>query len=97
MNEYVVDSVPESKGSPGPSRRSRRENETPTPEKINQQTEHTKQNETEHIKIRRINTQTRIVDVSIAMQRKVTQNQTTLRKGRTKRLNKLIWVGPPVQ
>ena len=30
----------------------------------------------------------RIVDVSIAMQRKVTQNQTTHRKSRTKRLNK---------
>ena len=38
-----------------------------------------------------------IVDVSTAMQHNVTQNQTTHKKSRTKRLNKVIWVGPPIQ
>ena len=55
-SNIVFVSVPESKRSPGPSRRSRRETKPLTPEKINQETEHTEQNETEHIKIRRINT-----------------------------------------
>ena len=47
--------------SPGLSRRSRRETKPLTPEKINQETEDTKQNETEHIKIRRINTRTELL------------------------------------
>ena len=40
----------ESKRSPRSPRRSRRETKPITPEKINQETEHTKQNETKHIK-----------------------------------------------
>ena len=61
VNEHVVDSVPESKRTPGRSRRSRRGTIPLTPEKINQETEHTKQNETEHIKICRINTRTELL------------------------------------
>ena len=48
-------------------------NRTITPEKINQ----VSWNETEYIKICRISTRPEIVDVSTAMQRNVTQNQTT--------------------
>ena len=53
---YKDDSVPESKRSLPQSRRSLRK-ETPHTRE-DQVTEHTKQNETEHIKIRRINTRT---------------------------------------
>ena len=60
MNEFVVDSVPESKRSPEIKKIAQR-NEPPHPEMINQETEHTEQNETEHIKICRINTRTELL------------------------------------
>ena len=79
-----------SKRSPGSSRRSRRETKPTTPKKINQETDHTKQNETKHIKIPQNQCTDKIVDVSSAEQRKVSQIRTTHRKSRTRRPDKWI-------
>ena len=57
LESYMVaeqrddDMADTSKRSPGSSRRSRRETKPITPDKINQETVHTKRSETEHIKI----------------------------------------------
>ena len=61
-----------------------------TPEKVNQETQHTKQNETKHIKIPPNQHTDEIVDVSIAMQRKSSQIQPVHRRSRTKRPDKWI-------
>ena len=64
-----------SKRSPESSGRSRRETKPITTEKINQETEHIKQNETEYIKIPQNPFTDRVVDVFVASQRKVPQDQ----------------------
>ena len=59
-----------SKRSPGSSSRCRTETKPVTPEKINQETEHIKPNETEHIKIPQNPYTDRVVDVESAYARK---------------------------
>ena len=49
--------------------------------KINQETQHTQQNETAHIKIPQNQCTDSVVGVSVAMQRKVSQNQPFHRVG----------------
>ena len=39
----------------------------------------------------------RVVDVSVAIKRKVSQNPPTHRQIWRNRLNKWIWIGPPIQ
>ena len=59
--------------SPGSSRRSRRETKPITPEKINQETKHTKRNETKHIKITQNQYTDKVVDVTVVRQEPVSQ------------------------
>ena len=64
-----------SKRSPGSSSRCRTETKPVTPEKINQETEHIKQNETEHIKIPQNPYTDRVADVESAYARKESETR----------------------